>query len=76
MSDTAQNGKGSRPRNCFSKEYHNNYADIEWGHKNPKTIDDYWDKPKTIDEFCDKPKGTFQAYIEAKSKKHWKQAGA
>ena len=45
MSDTAQNGKGSRPRNCFSKEYHNNYADIEWGHKNPKTIDDYWDKP-------------------------------
>jgi len=66
MSNTSQNGKGSKPRNCFSKEYHNNYDDIEWGHK----------KLKTIDEFCDKPKGTFQAYIEAKSKKHWKQSGA
>ena len=25
--------KGSKPRNCFSKEYKDNYDDINWGKK-------------------------------------------
>lgn len=24
------NGKGDKPRNCFSKQYKNNYDDINW----------------------------------------------
>jgi len=27
-------GKGSKPRNCFSKKYKNNYDYINWGDKN------------------------------------------
>jgi len=25
------NGKGDKPRNCFSKDYKNNYEEINWG---------------------------------------------
>jgi hypothetical protein len=28
----SQNGKGSRPRNCFSNDFKNNYDKINWGH--------------------------------------------
>ena len=24
------NGKGSKPRNCFSAEWHDNYSKIKW----------------------------------------------
>lgn len=27
-------GKGSKPRNCFSSEYRDNYDDIDWGKSN------------------------------------------
>lgn len=26
-------GKGSSPRNCFSKQFQNNYDDIDWSRK-------------------------------------------
>ena len=29
-------GKGDKPRNCYSKKFKKNYADIEW--KKPKNI--------------------------------------
>ena len=25
-------GKGDKPRNCFSKQYKDNYDSIDWGH--------------------------------------------
>lgn len=25
------NGKGDKPRNCFSKDYKSNYEEINWG---------------------------------------------
>jgi hypothetical protein len=28
-------GKGDKPRNCFSKDYKNNYDNINWGKKKP-----------------------------------------
>jgi hypothetical protein len=40
MSNTIQNGKGSKPRSCFSKSYKDNFSEIDWGHgsKNKKTL--------------------------------------
>lgn len=29
-------GKGSKPRNCFSKDFRNNYESINWGAKKIK----------------------------------------
>ena len=29
-------GKGSKPRNCFSTDYRNNYDSINWGTKTVK----------------------------------------
>lgn len=46
------NGKGSSPRNCFSKKFKSNYDAINWG------------RPKTIDEVCDVPKGSFQRSLK------------
>ena len=38
-SNNAQNGKGSSPRNCFSKQYHQNYDEIDWtGSKKIKEV--------------------------------------
>lgn len=34
----SQAGKGDKPRNCFSKQYKDNYSDIEWDVK--KKIDE------------------------------------
>jgi hypothetical protein len=40
MNDTSPNnngaGKGDRPRNCFSKQFKDNYDLIDWG-KNKRT---------------------------------------
>ena len=38
MSNTIQNGKGSKPRSCFSKSYKDNFSKIDWGNgsKNKK----------------------------------------
>lgn len=38
-------GKGSSPRNCFSKQYKDNYDSINWNHKKPnrKKPDKYTD---------------------------------
>ncbi len=30
------NGKGSSPRNCFSKEFKSNYDEIKWNSKSKK----------------------------------------
>jgi len=46
------NGKGDRPRNCFSKQFKDNYDSINWGHA------------KTIDDLCGSPKGTFKKFIK------------
>tara|TARA_Y100000004_G_C8635425_1_gene294738 strand:+ start:171 stop:314 length:144 start_codon:yes stop_codon:yes gene_type:complete len=27
------NGKGDKPRSCFSEEFKNNYDSIDWGNK-------------------------------------------
>jgi hypothetical protein len=32
-------GKGSKPRNCFSKDFKNNYDEIDWGKKKEKKAD-------------------------------------
>ena len=29
--NNAAAGKGDKPRNCFSKEFQDNYDEIEWG---------------------------------------------
>ena len=34
---TPTNGKGDSPRNCFSKQYKDNYETINWTKKNPTT---------------------------------------
>lgn len=53
------NGKGSKPRNCFSKEFRDNYDDIKW---NAPTFvkggveisdQDLIEKEKRIDEAMD-----------------------
>ena len=31
-------GKGDKPRNCFSKNYKNNYDEINWGNKKPVNL--------------------------------------
>lgn len=31
-------GKGDKPRNCFSKDFKNNYDLIIWGKKKPKKL--------------------------------------
>ena len=33
MSNTVQNGKGSKPRNCFNNEFRNNYDNIVWSNR-------------------------------------------
>jgi len=30
-----QNGKGDNPRNCFSRQFKDNYETINWSKKNP-----------------------------------------
>jgi len=34
-------GKGSKPRNCFSKNFKSNYEDINWVTKDNKEIRNY-----------------------------------
>jgi len=46
------NGKGSSPRNCFSKQFKQNYDSINWG------------RARTIDEVCGMPKGTFNKFVQ------------
>lgn len=41
----SQNGKGSSPRNCFSKQFKDNYEDINWSSK-PTRV--YLNKAKQI----------------------------
>lgn len=33
-----QNGKGDKPRNCFSEQFKNNYDDINWKMKKKKIL--------------------------------------
>jgi hypothetical protein len=35
MSKNKKAGKGDKPRNCFSKQYKDNFDKIKWGTKNP-----------------------------------------
>lgn len=55
------NGKGSRPRNCFSKQFKDNYSSINWGSKKKPKQDlmfcEYCGGIEKCDEdrfFCDK----------------------
>lgn len=48
----SQNGKGDSPRNCFSKQFKQNYEQINWG------------RAKTIDEYTGSPKGTFKKFVK------------
>jgi len=44
-------GKGDDPRNCFSKEFRDNYDAIDWGHpkeKTPKDIKSTSDSKKSV----------------------------
>jgi hypothetical protein len=34
----SNNGKGDKPRNCFSKKYKKNYDSINWGQKKSKEL--------------------------------------
>ena len=45
------NGKGDSPRNCFSKQFKDNYDSINWGHA------------KSIDRMCGVPEGTFKKFV-------------
>jgi hypothetical protein len=36
---SGSNGKGDKPRNCFSKQWRTNFDEIEWGHASFKP---YW----------------------------------
>jgi hypothetical protein len=31
-------GKGDKPRNCFSKQFKNNYDEIDWGNFTKKQV--------------------------------------
>lgn len=46
---SSQAGKGDKPRNCFSKQYKDNYSNINWGDK--KKVD----KNRSTDQikFCE-----------------------
>jgi len=33
----SQAGKGSKPRNCFSKKFRDNWSQINWSKKNKKS---------------------------------------
>lgn len=46
------NGKGDSPRNCFSKQFKNNYDDISW------------DNSKSTDSLRGCLKGTFEKFIK------------
>mgnify|MGYP003645410997 FL=1 len=35
---SSNNGKGDKPRNCFSKKYKKNYDSINWGQKKSKKL--------------------------------------
>jgi hypothetical protein len=37
-------GKGDKPRNCFSKDFKDNYSEIDWGRARKKN----WGKWKKI----------------------------
>ena len=41
-------GKGDKPRNCFSKQFKDNYDEIDWGYKS--SIKKLIEKEKTIDQ--------------------------
>jgi len=34
------NGKGDKPRNCFSKDYKSNYEEINWGSASESKFND------------------------------------
>ena len=34
----SNNGKGDKPRNCFSRKYKKNYDSINWGKKKSKKL--------------------------------------
>jgi hypothetical protein len=34
------NGKGDKPRNCFSKDYKSNYEEINWGSTSESKFND------------------------------------
>lgn len=50
MSDKVSNntgaGKGDKPRNCFSKQYKDNYDSIDWGHYRRTANDQINEKKK------------------------------
>ncbi len=45
-------GKGDSPRNCFSKQFKNNFDDINWGHA------------RSIDSMCSSPKESFKKSLK------------
>ncbi len=45
------NGKGDSPRNCFSKQFKNNYDDISWNNS------------KSTDSLSGSLKGNFKKFI-------------
>lgn len=48
------NGKGDNPRNCFSKQFKDNYDSINWGHS------------KSKHEHFGSPKKTFKKFVKEK----------
>ncbi len=48
MNSTKSAGKGSKPRNCFSQNFRNNFDDINWGNnKKHKIIEKHEAKHST-----------------------------
>lgn len=67
------NGKGDKPRNCFSKQFKDNYEEINWGDNRPvirRTENDIIVfRPETvvsvnIDEYCHRPSGSFKKFVK------------
>lgn len=44
-------GKGDKPRNCFSRQYKDNYESIDWGRKS--SVQELIEEEKAIDKAMD-----------------------
>lgn len=65
MSD-GQNGKGSAPRNCFSKDFKDHFDDIDWSKR--------WLK-SDIEKLGCSPEKWLDAGLSLKDYKEWKKDG-
>lgn len=55
---SSQAGKGDKPRNCFSKQYKDNYSIINWRSKKKVDKNRFADQIKICEAKADKKSGS------------------